>query len=138
MTSEKLVPYESSPKDLATVMFPFLIIAILTVILLCLCISPSRVGEYIRAWYTRNPRQNTETHDAERSWVYGADQPPLELQRPERAFIRRTSDISLAAPRYEEALGAPTVPPGVKLMPRDGGVYVEADGRPPSYRRSLS
>jgi hypothetical protein len=138
MTSEQLVSYDSPSKGLVTVMFPFLIIGIPTVILLCLCVSPSRVGECIRGWYIRNPRRTTQAHDAERNWVCGADQPPLELQRPERALIRRTSDISLAAPRYEEALGAPTVPPGVKLMPRDGGVYVEADERPPSYRRSLS
>jgi hypothetical protein len=56
----------------------------------------------------------------------------MDLQPPQRALVRRLSDASLAAPRYEEYMYDRNVPRNVTLELRDGYHYVK-DERPPAY-----
>jgi hypothetical protein len=138
MTSDKLIADDLPPKNSTSLVLIFLFIGILTVALLWLWIFASGTDEYIRDWYTRNQRRTTQANDGERNSADSAGQHWIALQHPQPASTRRTSDISLAAPGYEESLDAPGVPYDVKLVLRDGQLYVVGDERPPSYRRSSS
>jgi hypothetical protein len=58
----------------------------------------------------------------------------MDLQPPQRAIVRRLSDASLAAPRYEEQMWDRNVPRNVNLELRgDRHYYVVKDERPPGY-----